>query len=80
MVAEGVVTRQMAQSAGVCSTRSDCIVVISWLSERKLEAKLPDLDPTEIQPGGRLCSRRSKEALRSVVDGFVEVIRDQVMG
>lgn len=55
-------------------------MVISWLSERKLEAKLPDLDPTEIQPGGRLCSRRSKEALRSVVDVFVEVIRDQVMG
>ena len=74
MVAKGVVTRQMAQSAGVCSTRSDCIVVIYWLSERKLEAKLP------VQPGGRLCSRRSKEALRSVVDGFVEVIRDQVIG
>ena len=48
-------------------------MVISWLSERKLEAKLPDLDPTEIQRGGQLCSR-------SVVDGFVEVIRDQVMG
>ena len=57
-----------------------CIVVISWLSERKLEAKLLDLDPTEIQPGCRLCSRRSKEALRRVVDVFVEVIRDQVTG
>ena len=80
MVAKGVVTRQMAQSAGVCSMRSDCIMAISWLSERKLEAKLPDLDPTEILPGGQLCSRRSKEALRSVADGFVEVIHDQVMG
>ena len=55
-------------------------MVIFWLSKRKLEAKLPNLDPTEIQPGGQLCSRRSKEALRRVVDGFVEVIHDQVMG
>ena len=80
MVAKGVVTRQTAQSAGVCSARSDCIVVISWLSERKPEDKLPDRDPTEIQPGGWLCSRRANEALRRVVDVFVEVTRDQEMG
>ena len=80
MVAKGVVTRQTAQSAGVCTTRSDCIIVIFWLSERKPKAKLPDLDLTEIKPGGWLCGRRSKEALRRVVDVFVEVIRDQVTG
>ena len=55
-------------------------MIISWLSKRKLEAKLPNLDPTEIQPGGWLCSRRSNEALRRVVDVFVEVMHDQEMG